>query len=251
MVYSRTYCVRINDIHTHMKYADSQLLVIFSSLVSSFLVHGCIAKVITESVIVSVIKDKNRRVNDKGNYRPMCLSNIGSKIVEPVLLNRMDVFLQRTPHQFRFKSKHGTELCVFAFNELLRFYTKHGSAMHVAFLDASKAFDRDNRQKLITKLTQRDVPKYLLRVICNEYNNQTVRVRWGSTYSEFFPVGNGVKQGGTLPPLLFNVYMDELSVQLLTKHSCMQHLLVFILGTTVVNHLIYADDLLLFAPVRD
>ena len=46
----------------------------------------------------------------------------------------------------------------FGFKELLRFYTKHGSVMHVAFLDASKAFDRVNRHKLITKLAQRNVP---------------------------------------------------------------------------------------------
>ena len=96
--------------------------------------------------------------------------------------------------------------------------------MHVAFLDAAKAFNGVNRQKLITKLTQRDVPKYLLRVICNEFNNQTVCVRWGSTYSAFFPVRNGVKQGGKLSPLLFNVYMEDLSVQ------CTQNLPVVVLG---------------------
>ena len=55
-------------------------------LVSSILVHGYIPKVITESVIVPVIKDKNRRVKDKGNYMPICLSNKGSKIVKAVLL---------------------------------------------------------------------------------------------------------------------------------------------------------------------
>ena len=55
-------------------------------------------------------------------------------------------------------------------------------------------------------------------------------------------MGNGVKQGRKLSPLLFNVYMDDLSVQLHAKSiSCS-------LGTTVINHLIYADDLLLFAP---
>ena len=37
---------------------------------------------------------------------------------------------------------------MFTFKELLRFYTKHGSAVYVAFRDASKAFDRVNRQKL-------------------------------------------------------------------------------------------------------
>ena len=38
-----------------------------------------------ESVIVPIIKDKNKRVNDKRNFRPICLSNICSKIIEVVL----------------------------------------------------------------------------------------------------------------------------------------------------------------------
>ena len=60
---------------------------------------------------------------------------------------------------------------MFAFKELLRFYTKHGSAMHVAFLDASK-IDRVERHKLLKKLEQCDVLKYILRVF-----NQCVCVR--------------------------------------------------------------------------
>ena len=102
--------------------------------------------------------------------------------------------------------------------------------MHVAFLDASKAIDRVNRHKLITKLAQSYVPKYLLKVICNVYNNQSVCVRCVSTYSEFCPVGNGVNQ---LSPVQFNDYLDNLSVQLHIKQiGCS-------LGKTVVNHLIY------------
>ena len=51
-------------------------------------------------------------------------------------------------------------------------------------------------------------------------------------------MGNGVKQGGKLSPLLFNVYMDNLSVQLHRQPiGCS-------LGTAVVNHLRYVDDLL-------
>ena len=65
----------------HIKFADSQLLILLPIVVSSTLVHGYIPKAITESVIVSVIKDKNRRVNKKGNHRPMCLLNLCSKII--------------------------------------------------------------------------------------------------------------------------------------------------------------------------
>ena len=56
---------------------------------------------------------------------------------------------------------------------------------------------------------------------------------------------NGVMQVGKLSPLLYNIYMGNLSVQLHKQPiGCS-------LGTAVVNHLIYADDLLLFAPLKD
>ena len=67
-------------------------------------------------------------------------------------------------------------------------------------------------------------------------------VRWGSAFSDFFLVNNGVRQGGILSPLLFNVYINELSESLskLPVGCCC--------GNTVVNHLMYADDIVLFAP---
>ena len=106
------------------------------------------------------------------------------------------------------------------------------------FLDASKVLNRVNRHKLLTNLEQHDVPKYMLRVLSNEFHNQCVCVRWGSIYSDFFSVGNGVKQGGKLSPLLFNIYMHK------QPTGCS-------LGTAVFNHLIYPDYVLLFAPSKD
>jgi hypothetical protein len=58
----------------------------------------------------------------------------------------------------------------------------------------------------------------------------------------FFTISNGVRQGGVLSPLLFNLYVDDLSKIL---NNCY-------IGCTVndvlINHLIYADDLVLLAP---
>ena len=39
-------------------------------------------------------------------------------------------------------------------------------------------------------------------------------VRWGTTISTQFIVSNGVKQGGIISPIIFNMYMDDLSVAL-------------------------------------
>ena len=89
----------------HFKFAHSILSELMSTLVSSIVVHGQLPQSMNESVIV-----------------PMCLSNVCSKIIEVVIFNRISTFLESSSNHFEFKPKHGTELCVFAFKELLRFY---------------------------------------------------------------------------------------------------------------------------------
>lgn len=74
------------------------------------------------------------------------------------------------------------------------------------------------------------------------YAHQTFQVKWDNVVSAPFHVSNGVRQGGILSPILFNVYMDELSERLnRLKTGCL-------VGNTVVNLLMYADDLVLLCP---
>ena len=55
--------------------------------------------------------------------------------------------------------------------------------------------------------------------------------------SNKFPVTNGVRQGGVLSPLFFNVYVNDLSERL-NKSS-----IVGSMNGTFVNHMLYADDI--------
>lgn len=112
----------------------------------------------------------------------------------------------------------------------------------MCFLDASKAFDRINHSKLFMKLLQRGVPKIIIRILMYWYSQQTMRVKWGCGLSSPFHVSNGVRQGGLLSPALFNVYMNDLSDQLsLCSTGCL-------IGNSVINHLMYADDLAIVSP---
>ena len=116
------------------------------------------------------------------------------------------------------------------------------SRVSVCFLDASKAFDRINHTKLFEKLRKRGICGYLLRIIVYWYETQTMCVRWGNLTSNSFTVNNGVRQGGILSPRLFAIYIDDLSTALngLGIGCCINNMLI--------NHLMYADDMVLIAP---
>ena len=59
----------------------------------------------------------------------------------------------------------------------------------------------------------------------------------GSPLSSKFHVTNGVRQGGVTSPLLFNVYVNELS-ELLNKSGIGGNM-----GGTIISHMLYADDI--------
>ena len=109
-------------------------------------------------------------------------------------------------------------------------------------MDASKAFDRVNHWLLFKKLIDRGMPLIFVRILMKWYTTQKACVRWGSALSDSFFITNGVRQGGILSPLLFNVYMDALSSSLSNAPiGCS-------IGGVMVNHIMYADDLVIISP---
>ena len=226
----------------HLKYATERLPHLLSLAFSGFFIHGFLPDSMISVLIVPVIKDKAGAINSKDNYRPIALASIVSKIIEKIMLNRMETHLLTQPNQFGFKKKLGTDQCIFALKELVSKYMENGSCVYTCFLDASKAFDRVCHSKLFKKLSDKGVPDYLIRLLIFWYENQTMCIRWGSKISEKFNVTNGVRQGSILSPHLFKIYVDDLSVSLNGKKiGC-------VVTNMIINHLMYADDIVLISP---
>ena len=205
-------------------------------------VHGVLPDSMLSVVLVPVIKDKVGKLNSSDNYRPIALASVMSKVMETVLLSRLERYVLSTDHQFGFKRKHGTDLCIFALKEILDTFNRQNSTMFMCFIDASKAFDRVNHGKLFLKLSKSGVPGFLIRILVYWYSHQAMRVRWGSVTSDPFHVTNGVRQGGILSPFLFNMYMNDLSLILNASGTGCR------IGDSLINHLMYADDLVIFSP---
>ena len=80
----------------HIKFSYSKLPVLLSILMSAVLTRDHVPKSAIRSVLVPIIKNTNNRITDKDNYRPICLSNVLTKVIEKVLLCRMQGWLRPT-----------------------------------------------------------------------------------------------------------------------------------------------------------
>ena len=225
----------------HFKFAGKACAVHLALCFTLAVNHGFLPPALTKVLLTPIVKDKSGNISDKDNYRPIALASVSSKILEMLVLNRSKLSLDTGDHQFGFKPKRSTDMAIYAVKEITDYYTRNNSSVFVCFLDARKAFDRVNHWKLYEKLLDRGMDACLVRMLMNWYESQYFYVRWGNNTSEGFSVSNGVRQGGVLSPYLFNVYTDQLSSQL-TKSKVGCHYL------GCVNHLYYADDMILLAP---
>ena len=140
-------------------------------------------------------------------------------------------------NQFGFKPAHSTDMCLFLLKQAILQYNIHGSPVFVAFLDASKAFDKVNHYILFKKLTESNVLEIFVELFGNWYSSQHLCVKWDTAYSKFYPVSNEVKQGIVLSPFLFAVYTNQLS-QTLNRLN-----IGCFIGQHCLNNILYADDI--------
>ena len=81
-----------------------------------------------------------------------------------------------------------------------------------------------------------------LRLIMNMYISQKMQVRFSNVLSSQFTVGNRVKQGSVLSPILFTVYLDSLIKTLKQRNIGCK------IGNKFLGAFGYADDLTLLCP---
>ena len=200
----------------YLKFSNIKIHVLLSLCFTLCLVYGYLPPAMIETTIVPIVKNKSGNLSDSSNYRPMSLATIVSKMFESVLLFKCAEYLSTSDIQFGFKSSHSTDIHVriYTLKEFIDYYKTRGTTVYVTFLDASKAFDRIVHWFLFYKMIKKSVPLFIIKLLVFWYSRQRVFVRWGNTCSTSFCDTNGVKQGGIMSAMLFNLYMDDLSVTL-------------------------------------
>ena len=226
----------------HFLFAHRITHVFLSILFNTFILHGYLPADFMKTAIVPIIKNKTGDTSDKNNYRPIALVTAASKLFEICILEILETYLITHDHQFGFKAKHSTDMCIFTVKTLVKCYTDQMTPVYTCLLDASKAFDRVNHWTLFAKLIETEAPLLIVRVLLFWYQKQQLCIKWGKSCSTYFTICNGVRQGGILSPRLFALYVNQLTNQLIVcKEGCY-------FNDMCINHVLYADDICLLAP---
>lgn len=183
------------------------------------------------------------------NYRAITLGSCLGKLFSALLLDRLSSFRRKVcpdePNQLGFCPGSQTSDHILTLKTLIEKYvSKDRRRLYTCFVDYRKAFDRVCRDALLYKLSHIGFTGNIFRCIQQMYKSSSTRIKLIKKISDAIDVRVGTEQGHPLSPELFKLFIHDLSVEL--NDEVISGSYPDLMGTRV-NHLLWADDLILIA----
>ncbi|KAA5655294.1 reverse transcriptase family protein, partial [Pseudomonas aeruginosa] len=206
----------------------------FLNLINKILLTGDIPPSWRSHIVLPFLKPSKVQ-SDIKSYRPIVLSSVITKVVEHLIKNRLEwyiennEYLSQTQFGFRKGKSVGDNLGILVTDIRNAFSDK--KSVVAAFLDINSAYDNVLLHILKSKLDKLKVPYFLTNSIVNLLSERTIILDVGGPYKPSRLVWRGLPQGSVLSPLLYNIYTYDLEGSVGDSASLLQ----------------YADDLVIYA----
>ena len=162
------------------------------------------------ALIVPVPKKGNLQSCD--NWRGISLLDVIGKILARIIQDRLQVIAESIlpDSQSGFRKGRGCLDMIFVARQLMEKAREHGDSLYVMFVDLKKAYDSVPREALWQVLQKCGVPPQMLEIIKSFHEGMCAEVRVGHDTTDCFEVKNGLRQGCTMAPTLFNIYFNAM-----------------------------------------
>ena len=202
-------------------------------------------------------KDKDPRI--PLNNRPITIMCCVAKIYSTILNKRLQKYLES--NNLLAEEQNGCRAArscidhIFTLITILRNRKTQNKDTYLAFIDFSKAFDSVDRTLLLFKLSKIGIVGRMYSAISALYRDPKSRVVLNDHPTDWFSCPIGVKQGDTLSPTLFTIFIDDL------KHTGVGIVIEDLDNEsedknkekeqTLVNSLFYVDDIVCLAESEE
>ena len=229
-----------------LKQCADSLCVPLSILFNKSLNQGILPKDWKLGHVTPIFKNKGSKASPK-NYRPITITSAVGKAFEHIINEALVNYLLRndliSDRQFGFLPKHSTtDQLAYLLHEKMSLVAKKRHTASV-FLDLAAAFDSVPHAAIKQKLPAYGIRGKLFRWLSNYLDDRTQCVKLEGILSDPLPVLSGVPQGGVVAPILFLLFINDLSDTILESvHNTVS-------GASG-THLVYADDTMLSASAE-
>ena len=208
------------------------LLKIFNLSLST----GIVPNELKIAKVIPIFKTGN--LQSFGNYRPISLLPCFSKVLERLVANRLNKFIDKhkilDTSQYGFRANYSTQMALIDLVDKITASLDKTNHTYGIFLDLSKAFDTTDHDILLNKMSKYGIRGTVFDWFKNYLFDRKQFVVWQNSFSSLKPVSCGVPQGSILGPILFLLYINDLPN-----------------STNLLKFILFADDTNLFYSSKD
>ena len=188
-----------------------------SELISKSFSTGCFLNICKTARCIPIFKTESRLLCN--NYRPISLLSNIRKIIEKIMHQRLNKFLEENNCfynlQFRFCLNLSTNNTLLSIVENIQTDQDNGDFAAGVFIDLKKAFDTVDHDILLQKLKYYGV-RIIERLVPILLKNRKQFISISNSTSNTNKITTCVLQGSVLGPLLFLLYINDI-------HRCLKY----------------------------
>lgn len=203
--------IRVGDLCRNFDAIKEVLLV----MINGFLSSGIIPVDLKTALVKPLFKGGTPKKHE--SYRPISILPCIGEILEKHLFTVMSSFIDSSDmlsnNQYGFVAGKGTQLLLEDFADLIHTAFENNLFACALFLDLSKAFDAVSHDVLLSKLHNFGFRGPFFLLLQNFFSERSQIVSVGQFRSTRVMIKAGVPQGSVLSPLLFNIYVNDISTR--------------------------------------